>query len=343
MRVAVLDDYHHAFRDLPAIARMGNHPDIEEVRILTEAAESPQALAQRVGDCQILIAIRERTRFSAELLALLPALRLIAQTGNHAYHIDVEAATRQGIAVGFSSAPSGGSQGAAELTIGLMLALMRRIPYYDGLVHRGGWEVPFGRVLAGKTLGLLGLGKVGRQVARLAGAFDMQVLAWSRTLTAEQAKRAGARRTELEDLLRRSDVVSVHLTLAPESRGLLNRERLSWLRPDAILINTARGPIVEEPALVELLQSRRIAGAGLDVFDEEPLPAHHPFMALENVVLTPHIGWPTDSAYHSFADAAVGVIEHFLSGNMEDIVNPDALVAGALRPKSPSRAKKEKE
>lgn len=327
MRIAILDDYHQAFGSLPPIARLRQHPQVDEVRIVTEPFASVDDMARRVGDCEIFIAIRERTRFPADVFERLPALRFIAQTGNHAYHIDLAAATRHRIAVGLSATPSGGSRGAAELTIGLMLALVRRIPYYNTLVHQGEWEVPFGWVLEGKTLGILGLGKVGKHVAHLASAFGMRILAWSPTLTAIEAARLGAERMDLDALLSAADIVTVHAALSDASRGLLDAKRLARLRPQAFLINTARGPIIDEAALVDLLQHRRIAGAALDVFDREPLPPDHPLTRLDNVILTPHIGWPTDAAYASFAQAAAIMVEHFLARQYDEVVNLDAILA----------------
>ncbi len=279
-----------------------------EVRIFTGAFGEPTAL--RGFDA--LVANRERTRFTRGLLEQLPDVRIIAQTGNHAYHIDLAAAAECGVIV--AKASGGFSRGAAELAIGLAIAVMRQIPAADGAVKRGEWRTPFTRVLHGKTLGIVGLGHVGRHVAGIALAFGMRVLAWSPRLTAEAARAVGAERRELDDLLRTADVVSIHLTLAPESRGLLDARRIGLMKPSAYLINTARGPIVDEAALVAALAGGRIAGAGLDVFDVEPLPAGHPLTRLPNVVLTPHLGWPTDEAYEAFADAAADVLISHLEG-----------------------------
>lgn len=327
MRVAVLDDYHHAMGASPAWERLRRHPAIDEIRVLTEPLTG-QALAEQVGDVEILVAIRERTRFPADVLASLPKLQFIAQTGNHVYHIDVEAATRQGVAIGLYRGASGGSVGAAELTIGLLLTLWRQIATYDQLLHHGGWTTPYGRVLQGKTIGLLGLGRVGSHVSRLAHAFGMQVLAWSPHLDAARARQVGAEATDLESLLRRSDVVSVHLTLSDSTRDLLDGKRLDLMPRGALLINTARGPIVNEQALVARLRSGHLGGAGLDVFDQEPLPPDHPLRHLPNVVLTPHAGWPTDAAYISFAETAVQLVEEFLAKDPSHLVNPQALETG---------------
>ncbi|HWD23674.1 MAG TPA: D-2-hydroxyacid dehydrogenase family protein [Burkholderiales bacterium] len=295
MRVAILDDIHHAYEGTAGLERLRARA---EVKIFTTPFGEPHAL----GGFEALVANRERTRFTRALLEQLPDLRIIAQTGNHAYHIDLEAAEAHGVIV--ARATGGFSYGAAELAIGLAMALMRGIPQADSAVKRGEWRTPMTRVLHGKTLGIVGLGHVGRHVASLAAAFGMKVLTWSR----------GGEPRQLDELLRASDVVSIHATLSPESRGLIDARRIALMKPTAYLINTARGAIVDERALAEALESRRIAGAGLDVFEQEPLPAGHPLARLDNVVLTPHLGWPTDEAYGQFADAAADILLAYLDG-----------------------------
>lgn len=305
MRIAILDDIHHAYEGTDGVRRLRERA---EVKIFNAPFGDPAALK----GFDALVANRERTRFNRELLERLPDLRIIAQTGNHAYHIDLAAAELRGVVVG--RATGGFSTGAAELTIGLAIALMRQIPVSDQAVKRGDWKTPLTRVLHAKTLGIVGLGHVGRHVAKIATAFEMRVLAWGRRLTDEIAASAGVERCELDDLLRASDVVSVHATLAPESRGLLDARRIGLMKPTAYLINTARGPIVDEAAMAAALAEGRIAGAGLDVFDQEPLPSGHPLTELPNVVLTPHLGWPTDEAYARFADATADVLLAYLDG-----------------------------
>jgi phosphoglycerate dehydrogenase-like enzyme len=305
VRVAILDDIHQAYDGTEGVRRLRERA---EVCIFTAPFGDPAAL--RGFDA--LVANRERTRFTSALLGQLPDLRIIAQTGNHAHHIDFDAARRQGIVV--AKASGGFSRGAAELAIGLAIAVMRGIPAAHQALQRGEWSTSATPVLHGKTLGIVGLGGVGRHVARLATAFGMRVLAWGPRLTAEEASVAGAEHRPLDDLLEQSDVVSIHAKLTPESRGLLDTRRLALMKPTAYLVNTARGPIVDSRALVAALKERRIAGAALDVFDEEPLPAHHPLRTLPNVVLTPHIGWPTDEGYARFAAAACDVLLAYLKG-----------------------------
>lgn len=295
MRVAILDDIHHAYEGAAGVQRLRSRA---EVKIFTAPFGEPGALA----GFDALVANRERTRFTRALLERLPDLRIIAQTGNHAYHIDLEAAEARSVIV--ARATGGFSYGAAELAIGLAIALMRAIPASDAQMKRGEWRTPMTRVLHGKTLGIVGLGHVGRHVAALAAAFGMKVLSWSR----------GGAPEALDDLLRVSDIVSIHATLSAQTRGLIDARRIALMKPSACLVNTARGAIVDENALVEALEQRRIAGAGLDVYEQEPLPAGHRFTRLDNVVLTPHLGWPTDEAYGQFADAAADVLLAYLDG-----------------------------
>ncbi len=305
MRVAILDDIHEAYEATAGIRRLRERA---EVKIFTRPFGEPAAL--RGFDA--LVPNRERTRFSRELMEHLPDLRIIAQTGNHAYHIDLAAAQERGIVV--AKASGGFSTGAAELAIGLAIAVMRHIPGTDAAVRAGQWPTPLGCELHAKTLGIVGLGHVGRHVAKIANAFGMRVLAWSRRPDPAAAAALGVEPVELDDLLRASDVVSVHATLAPQTRGLIDERRLRLMKPTAYLINTARGAIVDEAALATALSKGWIAGAGLDVFEQEPLPAGHPFTSLRNVVLTPHLGWPTDQKYEDFAQAAADVLIAHMDG-----------------------------
>ena len=305
MRVAILDDIHQAWEGTDGVRRLREHA---EVRVFTGAFGEPAALR----GFDVVIANRERTHFTRELLEQLTDVRVLVQTGNHANHIDFAAARDRGIVVAKASA--GYSIGAAELTFGLAMAVMRRIPASDAAVRRGEWPTPSTQVLHGKTLGVVGLGRVGQHVARIGNAFGMRVVGWSRSLTDEAAATVGAERRDLDDLLGEADVVTIHVSLSPTSRGLLDARRIALMKPTSFLINTARGPIVDEGALVSALRSGRIAGAGLDVFDQEPVPAGHPFTTLSNVVLTPHIGWPTDDGYQRFAAAACDVLLEHMAG-----------------------------
>ena len=318
MKVTVLDDYQRAFEATDAIQRLRRSVD---VRVLTEKLPSEAAVADALKGSQVIIPVRERTKFTASLLHALPDLEFISQTGNHVYHVDMDAATRQGIVV--SLAPGGNS--TTELALGLMLAIMRRIPQSDRAMRRGEWPLALGYVLKGKTLGILGLGKIGTEVAAIGRAFGMEVVAWGPTLTAERAATSDVVFTPLEDLLKTADVISIHLALSEQSKNLLNETRLRLMKKSAYLVNTARGAIVDEAALVRVLKENVIAGAALDVFVEEPLPKNHPLLDLDNVVLTPHLGWPTDLSFEHFAENAVTNILDYMDGKLTRALNPEAL------------------
>jgi phosphoglycerate dehydrogenase-like enzyme len=305
VRIAILDDVHRVWEDTDGVRQLRERA---EVQVFTSPFGNPATL--RGFDA--LVANRERTKFTRDLLDQLPDLRVLVQTGNHASHIDFAAARDRGIVVAQASA--GYSIGAAELAVALATAVMRQIPATDAAVRRGEWPIPSTPVMHGKTMGIVGVGRVGQHVARIANAFGMRVLGWSRRLTDVTAAEAGVERRELDDLMRESDVISVHVSLAPTSRGIIDARRIGLMKPTAFLINTARGPIVDEAALVAALAEKRIAGAGLDVFDTEPLPAGHPLTKLSNVVLTSHIGWPTDHGYQRFAAAACDVLLAYMDG-----------------------------
>lgn len=301
MRVAFIDDFHDAYKSTQGVRRLR---EFSQVEIFTEP-RSPEEL--RGFDA--LVATRERTPFTAELFAKLPNLRVIAQTGNHVYHVDLDAAERNGVII---AKASGGFCGAAgELTFGLMMAVMRQIPQVNQAMKKGEWPTPMTHVLNGKTLGIVGFGNIGRYVARIAQAFGMKVIAWGSRLTEEGAREAHVHRRELDDLMRESDVISVHATLSAQTRDLIDTRRLALCKPSAYLINTARAPIVNEAALIAALSEGRLAGAGLDVFDVEPLPVDHPLRSLNNVITTPHLGWPTDEMYEQFASAAADVLRAY--------------------------------
>ncbi len=325
MKITVLDDYQRAIEGTEAIRRLRQRA---EVRVFTERLATDAALIEALQGSRAIIPIRERTKFPAALLHALPDLEFISQTGNHAYHIDIEAATRAGVIIAL--APGGNS--TTELAFGLMLAVMRRIPQSDQAMRRGEWPLVLGYVLKGKTLGILGLGKIGTEVAAIGRAFGMKVIAWGPTLTPERAAKSHATYMALDDVMRKADVVSVHLALSDQSRNLLNEARLRLMKRTAYLVNTARGAIVDEQALVRILEERAIAGAALDVFVQEPLPSNHPLLKLDNVVLAPHLGWPTDSGFEGFAENAVNNILDYMEDKLTRVINPDALRNRRARP-----------
>jgi phosphoglycerate dehydrogenase-like enzyme len=321
-RLVVLDDYEGRIAAAPATARLR---ELAEVTVLDRPLHGVD-LAGLAG-VRVLLAIRERTRLDAALLERLPDLELVLQTGGHAYHVDRAAATRRGVVVALSRRATMASASVPELTFGLMLAVLRRIHPLAGELAAGGWPPALGGTLAGRTLGVLGLGRHGRPVARIAAAFGMLVLAWDRDPAREYPDdEPVAERLPLDDLLERSDVVSVHLRLSPQSTGLLDRDRLARLRPGAILVNTARGAIVDEAALLDALRGGHLAGAGLDVFATEPLPPDHPLRTAPNVVLTPHIGWKVEEVFTEWAEIAAEQLAAWLEGRLPaaEVLDPSA-------------------
>lgn len=318
IKVAVLDDIHRAFVDAPAFEPLRARAEIVVFTKPLTQQERPAAL----GNFEVVIGLRERTRFDQAFFDDAPSLRLLVQTGRIGPHIDLAAATQAGVLV--ASAAGGGSASTVELTLGLMIGVLRRIPQSDRGIRAGHWNTPYGRALNGKTLGLLGMGRIGSQVARVAALLGMEVLVWSRNMTPQRAAEVGAKAATLDEVLSQSDIVSVHLALNEGTAGLLTRERLQLMKRGSYFINTSRGTIVDEAALTDLLASGHLAGAGLDVFVDEPLPASSPLCRLDNVVLSPHMGWPADMSYASFADSAAQIITAYLDGKLQDVANPEA-------------------
>jgi phosphoglycerate dehydrogenase-like enzyme len=322
-RLLVLDDFEGRIAGAPAMARLR---ELAEATVLNRPPHAGDL--DRLAGVRVLLAIRERTRIDDALLERLPDLELVLQTGGHTYHVDQEAATRRGIMVALSRRATMATASVPELTFGLMLAVLRRIHPLAAELAADAWPPAMGGTLAGRTLGILGLGRHGRPVARIAAAFGMMVLAWDRDPgRAYPDDEPVAERLPLDDLLERADVVSVHLKLSPESTGLLDRDRLARMRPGAILVNTARGAIVDEQALLEALRGGHLAGAGLDVFATEPLPAGHPLRTAPNVVLTPHIGWKVEEVFTEWAEIAAEQLAAWLDGRLPaaEVLDPSAV------------------
>ncbi len=315
-RVAVLDDYQQAAQQMTDWSVL---PAGVEVQIFQDHLKDQDAVAQRLKDFDIVMAMRERTPFPRSLLKQLPTLKLLTTTGMRNAAIDLRAATDCGVLV---CGTGGVLYPTAELSWGLILSLLRHIPREDQATRAGQWQVSMGLGLSGKTLGLMGLGRLGAQVAKVGLAFQMDVIAWSRNLTPERAAECGATLVSKDELLARADILSIHLVLSKRSRSLIGSPELGQMKPTAYLINTSRGPIVDEAALIAALQKRTIAGAGLDVFDEEPLPLDHPLRKLENTVITPHIGYVTTETYKIFFDETVENIQAFLNGAPVRVLNP---------------------
>ena len=316
MRVAVLDDYQGAA--LKSADWRSLHPDAA-MEAFPEHVADEAALARRLHTFECVVLMRERTQFRRSLIEHLPNLRLIVTAGMRNAAIDVEAATERRIQICGTDMLA---YPTAELAWGLIIALFRHIPQEDRATREGRFQTPhLGNGLNGKTLGILGLGRLGSQVARVGKAFGMNPVAWSQNLTDEKAAVHGARRVSKDELFASSDVISIHLVLSGRSRGLVGAAELARMKPTAYLVNTSRGPIVDEPALLECLKARRIAGAGIDVYDVEPLPKDHPFLKLDNVILTPHLGYGTAEAFRSIYEQAVEDIRGFLDGKIVRPVN----------------------
>jgi phosphoglycerate dehydrogenase-like enzyme len=316
LRVAILDDYQEAALRLADWQSL--HPRAQ-MTAFSDHLDDLDALAERLHTFEAIVAMRERTPFRAPLLDRLPNLKLLITTGMRNLSFDVAAARARGVTV---CGTRGVGTPTAELAWGIILSLMHHIPVEDRNMREGRWQTTLGIGLEGKTLGVLGLGRLGTQVAKVGKAFGMRVIAWSQNLTAERAAAGGAELVDKATLFAESDVLSIHLILSDRTRGLVSAADLARMKPTAFLVNTARGPIVDEAALLDTLQNRRIAGAGIDVYEIEPLPADHPFRKLPNTVLTPHLGYVTEENYRVYFADAVEDIKGFLDGKPVRLVEP---------------------
>lgn len=306
-RIAILDDYQGVAL---SYADWESLPDCA-VRVFREHIADTGILIAALHEFDVIVAMRERTAFTAERLDALPRLRLLVTTGMANASIDLEAARRNGVVV---CGTSGNSRATSELAWGLILSLARSIPAEDARLRAGGWQRTVGVELQGRTLGLVGLGNQGAAMVPVARAFGMAVLAWSQNLSAERAAELDVEAVTKEELFRRADFVSVHYKLGPRSVGLVGAAEIALMQPTAFLINTSRGPIVDGEALLAALHAERIAGAGLDVYNTEPLPADDPFRNAPRTVLTPHLGYVSDRAYRAMYPQAVEDIAGFLRG-----------------------------
>jgi phosphoglycerate dehydrogenase-like enzyme len=317
--VAVLDDYQGVALQMADWSVLA--PDCL-VQVFRDHLTDLDALADRLRDFEVVTCMRERTPFRRDLLERLPNLRLLVTTGMRNAAIDLEAATDLGMLV--CGTAGGPESPPAELTWGLILALVRHIPREDAATRLGHWGTTVGMSLENRVLGVLGLGRLGARVARVGGAFGMSVIAWSQNLTAERAAQCGVTLVTKDDLFARSDILTVHVQLSERTRGLVGARELALMKRTAYLINTARGPIVDEAALVRALQARAIAGAGLDVFDQEPLPPAHPFKQLDNTLLMPHAGYVTEEQYRVRYRDTVEDVAAYLRGAPLRVLNPKA-------------------
>jgi phosphoglycerate dehydrogenase-like enzyme len=329
LKLLVLDDYQSELSKAPAMDRLRQ---LADVTILTHPLTSDDD--HILKNTQIILALRERTRLDSQFFESCPALELVLQTGGHAYHVDSAVATQNGVVIALGRQVSKPMVVVPELALGFMLGLVRQIYPLTTSMHQGEWPASIGGSLAGHTLGILGYGRHGRPMARLAEAFGMKVIAWDRTRSHPEPDKFGVRRLPLDDLLAESDVVSIHLRLSDESRGLMSREKLWKMKPGAILINTSRGVIIDEAALIDALREKRLAGAGLDVFAIEPLPASSPLRTMPNVLLTPHVGWQVRDVFHEFVEITANQLDAWLKAELPytDVLNPDAIQVN--RPRS---------
>jgi len=314
MRCAILDDYQNVALKMADWSAISKTVEIKVFNQWIPTAQVPAALK----GFEIVCAMRERTRFPKQVLEALPDLRLLISTGMRNAAIDVKAANERGVVV---CGTGGSGNPTAGIAIGLMLELTRRIGYENARLKAGApWQTTIGIDLEGKTLGVVGLGKLGTRVANIAKAFGMNVIAWSQNLTPEKCQEAGVTYASKEDLFRTADIVSIHLMLSDRSRGLIGAKDLALMKPTAYLINTARAAIVDQAALLAILTERRIAGAGLDVFETEPLPLDSPLRALDNVVITPHLGYVSVQAYEVYFREIVEDIRAFLDGKPTRVI-----------------------
>lgn len=319
MNVALLDDFQGVALKL---APWSTLPAGSDVKAYSDHLDDEAALAERLKEMDVVMALRERTAFPRSLLERLPRLKLIPTAGPRNASIDMEAATELGILV---CGTEGNSQATMELTWGLILSVLRHIPREVNALRAGRWQTTVGTGLAGKTLGLLGLGNIGSQMARIGQAFGMRIVAWSQNLTPERAKACGAEWVSKADLLRRSDVLSIHTRLSDRTRAIIGGAELALMKPSAVLINSSRGPIVDEAALVAAVRDGTIAGAGVDTYGHEPLPADHPLLKLDNIVATPHLGYVVDERLHTFYNQTLENIQAWLQGAPKRVVNPEVL------------------
>jgi phosphoglycerate dehydrogenase-like enzyme len=294
MNIAILDDYQNAALEMADWSPLEGRANIT---VFNDHVADPDRVVERLLPFDIVCVMRERTPLPKTIIDRLPRLKLIASTAPRNASIDIAAASERGITVmhtGYDSSPT------IELTWALTLASARHIPVENTSLRSGGWQLNIGDGLHGMTLGVLGLGNIGAEVARIGLAFGMNIIAWSQNLTPDRAKAAGARLVTKEELFQQADILTIHLVLSRRTRGLVGATELALMKPSARLVNTSRGPIIDEAALIDVLMARRIAGVAIDVFDLEPLPLNHPYRSMTNVLATPHIGYVSRQLYRTF-------------------------------------------
>jgi phosphoglycerate dehydrogenase-like enzyme len=307
VKIAVLDDYQQVafkFADWSAINAKA------EVKVFTNHIVDEQAVIERLLPFNVVCVMRERTPLTKSIISQLPNLKLIVSTGMRNASIDIKAVEEFGITLKHTGYLE---SGAPEMTWALIMAIARHIPQESNNFKSGGWQTTIGSDFKGKTMGILGMGRVGSKIAAYAKAFDMNVIAWSPNLTEEKAAESGAKIVSKEELFKQADFVTIHMVLSDRSRGIVGKEDLSLMKSTAFFINTSRGPLVDEAALIETLHQNKIAGAAIDVFNTEPLPADHPFRKMDNLLATSHIGYVTENTYKLFYTDTVKAVEEWLA------------------------------
>ena len=321
MKIAVIDDYQDAFRKLQCFAKLKGH----EVVVYNDTEKDPVKLAERLQDAEAVVLTQQRSPFPRALSERLPKLKMISQTGRNAYHIDLDACTEKGVVV--SAGGAGNPNPTAELTWGLILAALRRIPQEAQRMKEGKWQGSVGTGVAGKTLGVYAYGRIGSIVANVGRAFGMNVVCWGREGSTTRAKEAGfAVAASRESFFAESDVISIHLPLNKETRGIVTEADLVRMKPTALIVNTSRAPIIAEGALVAALKKGRPGRAAIDVYEEEPvLGGNHPLIKMDNVVCTPHLGYVEEQTYESYFGTAIEQVLAFAAGKPINVLNPEVL------------------
>lgn len=320
-RVAILDDFERIAATVPAYESLKARAD---VTLIGKRLENSDAIVAALRDFDALVLMRERTFFSDKEYSQLPNLKFISQTGRTTKHLDLAGATRHGIAV--SGTPADNGMSTMELTIALIFALLRKIPQVNLRMREELWPAIAGNNLAGKTVGVFGFGRIGKEVARIMNAFgETRVLAYSRSLTPERAAEVGAERATLETLLKESDIVTIHIQSNEKTRGIIGEKEFAMMKQGALLVNTARGPIVSDPAMIRALESGKLGGVGLDVYDVEPLPMNHPLRRFDNAILMSHRGYATVEVLSERYELAIQNMLDFLDDLPLKLLNPDVV------------------
>jgi phosphoglycerate dehydrogenase-like enzyme len=319
LRIAILDDFEKLADTVPAYEKLKDRADVTLLRKRLDGSEN---IVAALGDFDALLLMRERTFFSDKEYSRLPNLKFISQTGRTSKHLDLANATRHGIAIAGTPADNGMS--TMELTIALILALLRKIPQVNLRMREEVWPAIAGNTLAGKTVGVFGFGRIGKEVARIMKAFgDTRVLAYSRMLTPERAAEVGAESASFETLLKESDIITIHIQSNAETRGMIDEKAFTMMKPRVLLVNTARGPIVSEPAMIKALESGKLGGVGLDVYDVEPLPMDHPLRRFDNAILMSHRGYATVEILTERYEQAINNLLDFIDGKPVKLLNPE--------------------